>query len=327
MNTFNLQFFAAMTSGTSSLSPEMKTYYEKRLIDAAEPMLIHDQFGEKYNIPKGSGKTIEFRKFSSLPIPTTALTEGVTPNGNSLTVSKVEGTISQWGDYVTLADILTYTAIDPMIENAQKVLGAQAGKKSDHLTRDVLATCTNVMYAPKSDGTPVTTPSGLDATCLLTKQLILKAVAQLRTNNAEPFEDGCYIGIVHPMVACDLMNSEGWTDAHRYTDAKSLWLGEIGSLGGVRFVENSEAFCEGVPSSGSVSAFHTLIIGKGAYAVTELEGMGLQHIFKPLGSGDDPLNQRATSGWKLAKCAEILDPTRMMRIVNASATAPTLAAN
>ena len=74
----------ANTTGTSTLSAEMKTFYDKTLIDEAEPELVHDQFGQERNIPKNGGKTIEFRKFTALPKATTPLTEGVTPDGRSL---------------------------------------------------------------------------------------------------------------------------------------------------------------------------------------------------------------------------------------------------
>ena len=81
----DLQMFAQAsaqlqnTTTTSGMSAEMKTYYEKRLLDQAEPALVHDQFGDKYPIPANGGKTIEFRKYDSLPKATTPLTEGVTP--------------------------------------------------------------------------------------------------------------------------------------------------------------------------------------------------------------------------------------------------------
>lgn len=45
---FDIQRFAAagtQTTGTSTLSAEMKTFYDKTLLDNAEPQLVHDQFG------------------------------------------------------------------------------------------------------------------------------------------------------------------------------------------------------------------------------------------------------------------------------------------
>lgn len=78
-----LNLFDAYTNTTldPGLSDEMKVYYSMRLINLAEPELIHDQFGQKHPIPKNSGKTIEFRKYDSLPKALVPLTEGVTPPG------------------------------------------------------------------------------------------------------------------------------------------------------------------------------------------------------------------------------------------------------
>ena len=45
MNNFNIQLFAETPlNSTTTMTPEMKTFYEKRLIDQAEPRLVHDQF-------------------------------------------------------------------------------------------------------------------------------------------------------------------------------------------------------------------------------------------------------------------------------------------
>ena len=61
----------------SGLSAEMKTFYDMNLIDEASAALVHDQFGQKRPIPKNGGRTIEFRKFDSLPKALTAML----PNG------------------------------------------------------------------------------------------------------------------------------------------------------------------------------------------------------------------------------------------------------
>ena len=50
------------TTLSEGLSAENKTFYDMTLIEEAEPLLVHDQFGQKRPIPKGRGKEIEFRK-------------------------------------------------------------------------------------------------------------------------------------------------------------------------------------------------------------------------------------------------------------------------
>ena len=57
-------------------------------------------------------------------------------------------------------------------------------------------------------------------------------------------------------------------------------------------------------------------MGAEAYGTTELTGGGLEHIVKPLGSAGtaDPLNQRATVGWKATKVAERQVEAYMIRV-------------
>lgn len=241
----NLHVFDnTMTTATASLSDEMKTYYEMRLIDNAEPNLIHDQFGDKYPIPQGGGKSIEFRKYSPLSKATEPITEGVTPQGNSLEVSAVTADISQYGDWVQLSDLLELSAIDRNVEQATKLLGAQAGRTLDTITREVLCGGTNVLYAPKiaQDGTktPVEYREDITKESKLTVDLVYKAAAQLKSMNANPV-DNCFVAIVHPFVAYDLMRSEEWIDAHKYAAPENLYTGELGKIGQVRFVESTEA--------------------------------------------------------------------------------------
>ena len=84
---FDVELNTNTTTQTGSgkdLSAEMKTYYDKVLIRTAEAKLVHDQFGQKRPIPDRSGKTIEFRRFASLPKQMTPLTEGITPDGQSV---------------------------------------------------------------------------------------------------------------------------------------------------------------------------------------------------------------------------------------------------
>ena len=98
MNNFNIQLFAETPlNSTTTMTPEMKTFYEKRLIDQAEPRLVHDQFADYYPVPQNGGKTIEFRKYDSLPKASTPLTEGVTPNGQALNVTSITSDLHQYG--------------------------------------------------------------------------------------------------------------------------------------------------------------------------------------------------------------------------------------
>lgn len=323
----NLQLFATtMTTETGSLSAEMKTFYEKRLLDQAEPLLVHNQFGDKYPIPAGSGKKIEFRKYSALPKALTALTEGVTPAGNSLTVTTVEGTVKQYGDWIQLSDMLQMTAIDNNVVQATKLLSSQAGRTLDTVTREVLAGGTNVIYAPKVvDGaeTEVLSRSTLTPECVLTPFVVMRAAATLEAMNT-PKIDGSYVLIIHPYCRETLQESPGWVDVVKYKEGNNTFSGEIGKIGDVRVVTTSEAkiindsTCPVVEDSTYYSVFTSLLLGANAYGVTELENGGLQHIVKQLGYGEDPLNQRSSCGWKATSVAVRLCEEYMVRIESLS---------
>lgn len=325
----DLQMFATAstqnqnTTSASGMSAEMKTFYEKRLIDQAEPALVHDQFGDPYPIPANGGKNIEFRKYDSLPKATTPLTEGVTPDGQTMNVSTVTAEVKQYGGWVPITDTLQLTAIDNNIVQATKIIASQAGRTLDTIVRDVLAGGTNVIYAPKiGEGgaeTPVTSRATLDATCQLTSDLIARAATQLKAMNADPIGTS-FVGIIHPYVAYDLRRDPDWIDVHKYAQPDEIYNGEIGTLHGVRFVETSEAkIWKGTGCPAGLAVFSTLILGAHAYGSTEIEGGGLEHIVKQLGYGDDPLNQRASVGWKAHKTAERLVEQYMVRIESCSA--------
>lgn len=324
---FNLQSFATQTTLLPGLSDEMKTYYEKRLIDLAEPKLVHNQFGDKYPIPKNGGKTIEFRKYDSLAKATTPITEGVTPAGNSLNVSTITAEISQYGDYIQLSDMLQLTAIDNNVVQATKLLGSQAGRTLDSITRDTLAGGSNVIYAGLRGSR-----SALTAADTLKPDYFNRAAAQLAAMNADVIDDS-FVAIIHPYAKYDLISSPDWIDVHKYADPTAIYEGEIGKLGNVRFVESTEAkiwndsTCPSDGASGHLAVFGTIVLGAHAYGVTEIEGGGLEHIVKQLGYGDDPLNQRSSVGWKATAVAERLVEQYMVRIESVSAYSKNAAAN
>jgi N4-gp56 family major capsid protein len=71
--------------------------------------------------------------------------------------------------------------------------------------------------------------------------------------------------------------------------------------------------------------YATLIFGANAYGVCPLAGNAMENIIKPLGSSGsaDPLNQRATSGWKAITTTKILNDAWMIRIEHTNPNALT----
>lgn len=247
--TLNLKLFGpTQTTQTSEpgndLSPEMKTFYSKHLIDNAQPYLAYDQFGAKYPIPKGGGKTIEMRRFSPLKKALKPLTEGVTPVGNKLNVTILTAKVEQYGDYIEHSDMLEMTAIDPIIVTSLDLLSSQSGRTMDTVTREVVCAGSNKSFAPKinADGskTEVLLRRDVTVACRLTPEAIRKGVAKLKRHNASPI-NGYFVAVIHPDVSSDIMGDREWIDAHQYTNAENIYEGEIGRYAKVRFVESTEA--------------------------------------------------------------------------------------
>lgn len=264
----NLRMFDTQVTTQESLSAEMKTFYEGTLIDNAEPKLVHDQFGDKYPIPKNNGKTIEFRKYAALPKALTPLTEGVTPTGNSLSVSTKEATINQFGDYIKLSDMLQLTTIDNNVIQSTKLLGSQSGRTLDTITREIVNAGTNVIYADKADGSEVLSRKALTLDSELSVDTIFRAVAQLKSMNADGISGGEFVAIIHPFVSYALMRSDDWVSIHQYKNPENIYQGEIGTIGGVRFVESTEAkiFAEdGCPEFYALTKDTKFVAGKTYY--------------------------------------------------------------
>ncbi|WP_226392437.1 N4-gp56 family major capsid protein [Ructibacterium gallinarum] len=242
MNYLNTQTTTTNQPG-NQLTPEMKTYYDRALIRFASPKLVHAQFGQQKPIPAGSGKTIEFRRFSPLPKAMTPLTEGVTPKGNTLNVTTVESTVEQYGDYVTMSDMLTLSAVDSVISETQNVLGDQAGRTLDTVIREKINAGTNVQYGNgKADrNVLVGGQPNYEDNDYLSVAAVKRAVATLKRNNAAPFKDGCYVAIIHPDVANDLTNDPEWKAVKQNVDPQDWYKGAIGKIHGVVFVESTEA--------------------------------------------------------------------------------------
>jgi len=255
----------ALNSTGNDLSPEMKTFYSDYLIDNAVPNLVHDQFGQKHPIPKNKGKVIEFRKYSPLAKALTALTEGVTPSGNTLNVSVLTATVAQYGDYIALSDILLLTAIDNNLMHATKLLGNQSGETLDTITREVLNAGDNVQYAEGQVVARYLLSGGnvdSDDDHYMSVRAVKMAARTLKNNKAKKIS-GSYVAIIHPDINFDLTDDDDWIAASEYAGSTQIFEGEIGKIHGVRFVETTEAkifHAEDLVAEGSTNEARTLTV-------------------------------------------------------------------
>mgnify|MGYP000914780207 CR=1 FL=1 len=263
---FNNTNLTSQTGTGQDLSAEMKTFYDKALIENAKAKLVHDQFAQMRDIPANNGKIIEFRRFAPFAKATTALTEGTTPSGQKLSVSTVTATVAQYGGYVELADMLIMTAFDDNIAAATKGMAQQAGDTLDTITREVINGGTNVQYADAQVAARYLLVGG-DATAAsnhyMSVDVVRRAVRNLKNGKADKIAGNDYVAIIHPDTAYDIMGDSAWVAAHQYAQPENIYQGEIGKIHGVRFVETTEAkifHAEDLVAAGSTNANRTLTV-------------------------------------------------------------------
>lgn len=304
---------ATQTTLLPGLAPSMQTYYDKKLLMRLVANFVYMQWAQKRPIPKNGGKTIDFRKMLGLAPAATPLTEGVTPSGNTITMTNVTATIAQYGDFVEYSDLVDMTAIDPILDELADVLGEQSANTLDNIVRDILVAGTSVQYA-NGRVSRITVAAGDN----LTVVEIRKAVRTLKRNNVKPVDGGDYVAIVEPGTTFDLQSDTKWEAAAQYAGSKQIFSGEIGRLYGVRFVETSNAKKFAGAGAAGVDVYATLILGRDAYGVIDVAGSGnVQNIVKPIGSSgtSDALDQRGTTGWKVkAFTAKIIEQAAIVRI-------------
>ena len=316
LKAMNLQLFSADVNPINvttqdSMSPTMKTFYDTTLLENARESMIFTQFGKKQAM---KGNKVEWRKFNTFAKALTPLTEGVIPTGQSFGMTKIEGEITQHGDFTAVSDRLELESYDDVIFGATEEMGATEGETYDTLTRNILVAGNSVMYCPNGDA-EVTERSGITDACILTPDVVNKAQTWLKKNKA-PKINGSYVALIHPSVAYDLRNSEEWKEYHKYNDVAPIFKGEIGELHGVRFVETNEAKIW--KEEGGTAVYATLFLGKDAFGILDPEGEGMEMIIKTKGQIGGPLEQFSTIGYKFCHGAKILYQERMLRVESGS---------
>lgn len=322
------------STGTDDLTPTMKSFYKTGMLKNARPKLVYAQLGKKQPLPTRHGRTVEWRKMNTLPeVP--ELTEGVIPTGQKLGMIALTVSLTQYGMYVAVSDLLQLHATDPILTEAAEELGATGGKTNDKLVRNVLKANTNILFADAYDGDsfqskPSTKAQLLTAmasyACDVTPDMINQAKTILEAADVPAFDDGSYVCVLHPHVAYAIRRHKDWNEVVKYQAAKRIFSGEIGELHGVRFVVTTQAPI--IKEEGdSLATYKTMVFGKDAFGVIDVEGGGLETIYKDRKQIGGPLEQFSTMGIKFEMAAKILYQERMVTIWSGSPYSSTATPN
>ena len=230
---------------STNFGSDVRNYIAQKTLSIAMKTVRFYQFGDKAQLPEKHGTTFQYTRYDRLALPQSPLTEGTAPASRSMGITVVTAVAEQWGDRVTITDVAELTIAHSPLQKAITLLGVQSAETIDREVERVIFAGTNVFYANQA-----LSRAAIGSAAYLTENDVKRIVANLRTNGAmgmekpeTPFDDpmlgDLYIGIVDPYSEMDLTSISNFVDAKKYQDAKTLWNGEVGTWGGVRFVRSN----------------------------------------------------------------------------------------
>mgnify|MGYP005844291319 CR=1 FL=1 len=305
---------ANMTT-TTEVDPAVAILYDRILLKRGLPFLVHNRFAQTRSLASKSGNTMKFRRYSSLAVAKTPLAEGVTPPGQQLSKTDLTAQISEYGDYIHITDVVDLTVEDKYLTEASELQGEQFGETIDELTRDILAATASATNASKGTNgnipTEITKADINNVVKILLgnkAKMITRVVSASTAVGTVPVRPA-YWGIIHTDCIDDLEAVSGFIGTEKYPNQKDVQEYEWGSTGNVRWVVSQKA----VKTSDTPPKYYCFIFGQDAYGTVDLKGGTVKSIVKAFGSGgtSDPLNQRATCGWKTFYVCRILNDNFM----------------
>jgi len=306
----------AMFDATDTITAELKQFYDRKLLTVAIKDTAFLQYGTKRPIPARGGKSIEWRRFEKFILPTGSyiLTEGTFPAETNATVSSVAATISQYGQFSRITDVLETQSFDPLIAEYVEKYGIAMGEGLDTICAEELENITTIQYADAAttwiDGT---TGNAVGSGMFLDAAELNEAKRTLARVRARPVVDGKYICFIHPDNTKDLFEDSDIVDAFHHAAPRSaenpMFSGVLGDWMGIRFVETNNLKVQASMGLSGADVYEVIMIGAEAYGVTELTAQAARTIIHPRGTGGhtDPLEQYSTVGWKAAFAAKVLN--------------------
>jgi len=324
-----------LTSPTKVIASNVGEFYDRLLLDNLYPNMYLYQLGEKRKLPRGTGKVIHFTRYfkgpSGFALPF-AITDGTPIGLSTLSTTRVSATVGGFGSAVGVSDFIVMVGVSDVVKGAVFELSKGMALAIERQIRTTISASGTQIFA--AGATALTGMSDCGTNSLINSADLMRAVANLREDNARTWPDGLFATIMHPKVAFDMRNDTtaitAWADIQRQTASgqDKIYHGEVGSLYGTRVIESSEAK-QLLPTTASLyrisekaSGFVTTTIAPGAFGVVELDGATASVFVKQVGSSGttDPINQLGSVGVKTYFTSVVLDANRMVRFATGGHT-------
>lgn len=318
-----------MITTYGDITPRTAAYVAVELLKRAMPYLVLEKFGQAKSLPANKTQSMQFRRYNSLGLRLTALTEGVTPASEKLSATDITATLAQYGGLVEITDVVADTHEDPILQEATAVSSEQAAKTVETLRYNVLKACTNKFLAGS-----VATRDLITATISRADQRkivralerqeaqfitsVVKSTPSFNTESVLP----AYAAVTHVDLTSDIRSMDGFINVADY-GGRGQWETEIGSVEDVRYLKSTiftpyagagAATTTMLATGGLADIYPVMYFGKDAYGMIALKG---KYAITPMvlnpgiPRGGDPLGQRGSVSWKTMQTTVILNDAWM----------------
>jgi len=243
-----------------------------------------------------NGASVTFDIYDNMIPATTALTQDSDVTPVQLGDSTAVVTLVEYGNAVETTAKLRGTSFLNVDADAANIIGYNMVDSLDNVVAAVAAGGTNDIL-PAGRAATINIIAGDDITANQTRT----AAAKLRTASAPGFENGNYVGMIHPNVAFDLRSQTDVTDVIAYQirqDGQAVRNGSIGTWGGVEFIENPRAHIQTGAGGGGIDVYDTIIAGRQALAKGFSRAPGFGELPQIVyGPTTDHLRRFVSVGW------------------------------
>ena len=287
---------------TSTLGDQVTTAFEQIAYFGLRSQPLYEMIADVRSTAQShNGSGVQFTFYPNMAQATSALTEASDVTAVALTDTKVTVTLAEYGSAVVTTAKVRGTSFLNVDADAANIIGYNMVDSIDKVVSDVAMAGTNVLYSKGSGAQPtsrVTVADGNTFDATTPRQ----AVAELRGDSAPGWENGNYIGIIHPDVSYDLRGETAVTDVIQYQlyqDGAPIRAGSIGTFNGINYIENPRApILDDAGATSTTNVYQTLIAGRQALAkaFSRAPGFGEQPsvVFGPV---TDTLRRFNPVGW------------------------------
>lgn len=311
-------------------------YYDKKFLERLEAVPTMYELLPKKPIPEGNGMTMYFPRMSSSSTTPSAYKgiQGTIMSTEGVNDVRVSATLETFRNAKAVWDIAKLTALNTYMDEVVDEQGTQARNIIDKRILEAAYGCpidTAYNLSNLLGGGNVATFSAIylsgtynmpavHSTATITAVAIRSWVKKLRSRNVEGFfDDGMYLLVVHSDTEMAIQADTTWQAAYAYTDPENMRKGLFGTYGGVKMARNNNILVSACGSAGATLHF-SLLLGKGAMAVSELNG-GVKTYMKESGPTDtfNPVSEFVTFGWKIHFVPKVLNVSSGLIVVTADA--------